>query len=272
MQLLTSGKYYGQQNHEVTHAGFLLSKYDYTVDQTDWHYHENPYFMFVLNGNMIDCNAKHKTLCPTGSLMFNNFQEQHYGAKHSNQAGGFHLELDRKWFEQQGMALTLVEGSMLIEHPEVHFLFMKLYHELMNPDEFSSIAVETITHQICDKLSEATTVIHDHQPKWVDRLKALIHEDSANISLKYLSDQLGVHPVHLSRTASRHLSMNLGDYIRQVKLKNAIPLLLDSNDSLTTIAYQSGFSDQSHFNRVFKSQFSISPGAFRKQIGLNPKC
>lgn len=272
MQLLTTGKYYGQRNYEIAHGGFLLSKYDYTVEKTDWHYHENPYFMFVLHGNMIDSNAKNKTLCPTGSLMFNNFQEQHYGEMHSKQAAGFHLELNRKWFEQQGIMLDIFEGSLLIEHPEVHFLFMKLYHELLNPDKFSSLAVETIGHQICEKLSELNTKTKGSQPQWVSRLKELLHEDSSNVSLKYLSDQLGVHPVHLSRTASHHLSMNLGDYVRQIKLKNTIPLLLDSSESLTEIAYNSGFSDQSHFNRVFKSHFSMSPGTFRKQIGLKPKC
>jgi len=59
--------------------------------------------------------------------------------------------------------------------------------------------------------------------------------------------------------------MSLGEYIRLHKIKKAMPLLLDSNNSLTAIAHQTGFSDQSHFNRVFKAFFNTSPSAYRKK-------
>jgi hypothetical protein len=73
MKILTKGTYYGAKKQEVEINGILLSQYDYFNPRTDWHYHENPYFMYVLQGNMKDCNAQVKTLCPSGSLMFNNW-------------------------------------------------------------------------------------------------------------------------------------------------------------------------------------------------------
>ncbi|MEM6378244.1 MAG: helix-turn-helix transcriptional regulator, partial [Bacteroidota bacterium] len=76
--------------------------------------------------------------------------------------------------------------------------------------------------------------------------------------------QLDIHPVHISRAAPKYLSVSLGEYLRLHKIKKAIPLLLDSNYSLTEIAYQTGFSDQSHFNHVFKSYFNTTPRRFRK--------
>ena len=95
MRVLTKGEYYGNQKSERSFNGVLLSQYSYSADRTDWHYHENPYFMYVLQGNMKDCNKKVQTICPTGSLMFNNWQEVHYGSKHSPKAGGFHLEFEK---------------------------------------------------------------------------------------------------------------------------------------------------------------------------------
>ena len=97
-------------------------------------------------------------------------------------------------------------------------------------------------------------------------LKELLHYDTSNLSLQYLSEQLGVHPVHISRAAPKHLSMGLGEYIRQDKIKKAIPLLLDSNSSLTEISYQLGFSDQSHFNRVFNFYLNTNPNLYRKSL------
>ena len=266
MKILTKGKYYGNQNSEVSFNGVLLSQYTYTGDRTDWHYHENPYFMYVLQGNMKDCNKKVKTLCPSGSLMFNNWQEPHYGSKHSNDASGFHLEFEKSWLEKNGISLSLLEGSQLIQNPKIHLLFAKLYIEFILSDNYSEVSVEVLLLQICDALSNLKEKNSYKNPTWIGGLKELLHYDTSNLSLQYLSEQLGVHPVHISRAAPKHLSMSLGEYIRQDRIKKAIPLLLDSNSSLTEITYKLGFSDQSHFTRVFKSLLNISPSSYRKSL------
>lgn len=266
MKILTKGEYYGDQNAEASYNGILLSRYTYMNPRTDWHYHENPYFMYVLQGNMMDSNKKAKTLCPSGSLMFNNWQEPHYGSKHSNDASGFHLEFEKKWLAQNDISLNVFEGSRLIQHPQVHVLFAKLYREFMHSDAYSKVAVELLLVELCEILSDLKTVhIQDH-PNWIEDLKELLHYNTADLSLDYLSNELNVHPVHISRTASKYLSMGLGEYMRQFKLKKAIPLLLNPANSLTDVSYQAGFSDQSHFNRVFKSHFNMNPSAYRKKL------
>ncbi len=266
MKISTKGKYYGSLNSEMAFNGILLTKYDYHEVGTPWHYHENPYFMYVLNGNMKDCNSKVKSLCPAGSLMFNNWQEAHYGSKHSAEASGFHLEFERKWLKENGIPLNLWEGSQLIENPKLHLLFARLYHEFLISDNYSDVSVEVLLLQICDALSNLKEFNAQKNPNWVDDLKELLHYDTSTLSLDYLSNELNVHPVHISRAASKHLSMSLGEYIRQHKVKKAIPLLLNSKNSLTEIAYETGFSDQSHFNRVFKSIFNINLSTYRKNI------
>ncbi|WP_299246711.1 helix-turn-helix transcriptional regulator [uncultured Aquimarina sp.] len=266
MRILREGTYYGKQNSEVSFNGILLSQYNYTVEKTAWHYHENPYFMFVLGGNMMDCNTKVKTLCPSGSIMFNNWQEAHYGAKHSDQANGFHLEFQQDWFENNGIHMNLLEGSQLIENPKMHFLFAKLYHEFLLSDDYSELSVELLLLQICETLGEIKENDSKNIPDWIIRLRELLHYDTSDLSLQYLSEQLDVHPVHISRAAPKYLSASLGEYIRQHKIKKAIPLILDSSNSLTEIAYQTGFSDQSHFNRVFKSYFDMNPSLYRKNL------
>lgn len=271
MKTLTKGQYYGVKDLEKSFDEILLSQYNYntgrTDNRTDWHYHENPYFWYILNGNMMDCNKKMKTLCPAGSLMFTNWQETHYGSKHSDTAAGFHLEFEKSWLEKHDINLAIFEGSQLIEHPKVHFIFAKLYQEFMHNDVYSKITVELLLLQICDSISELKEKKSTQNiPKWVEHLKELIHFDNSDLDLKNLSEQLGVHPVHISRATSKYLSVNLGEYIRQQKLKRALPLLFNTDNSLTTIAYEAGFSDQSHFNRVFNSVFDMNPSSYRKKL------
>lgn len=266
MNISPKGKYYGLRDTEISFNGILLSRYNYHLDATPWHYHENPYFMFVLHGNMIDRNKKVKSLLPAGSLMFNNWQEAHHGIKHSREAAGFHLEFEKSWFEKNDIQLDLIEGSQFVENPHIHFLFAQLYREFTLADSFSEVSVEVLLLQISEALIDINLNKEKEIPPWVSKLKELLHADPTNLSLKNLSNQLDIHPVHISRAAPKYLSSSLGEYVRQLKLKKALPLLLDSDYSLTQIAYQAGFSDQSHFNRVFKSYLKVNPGKYRRNF------
>ncbi len=154
------------------------------------------------------------------------------------------------------------------EHPN-YTAFCKTISEFLISDNYSEVSVEVLLFQICEALSDLKEIDSQNNPNWVDGLKELLHYDNSTLSLDYLSKELKVHPVHISRVASKYLSMSLGEYIRKHKLKTAIPLLLDANNSLTTIAHRAGFSDQSHFNHVFKSIFNSSPSSYRKIINKN---
>ena len=177
-----------------------------------------------------------------------------------------HLEFEKDWLEKNGISLSLLEGSQLVQNPEVHLLFAKLYVEFVLSDTYSEVSVEMLLLQICDALSNLKEKKTFNIPTWIENLEELLHYDTSVLSLQYLSEQLGIHPVHISRAAPKYLSMSLGEYMRQDKIKKSIPLLLDSNSSLTEISYQLGFSDQSHFNRVFKSYLNTNPSSYRKII------
>lgn len=56
-----------------------------------------------------------------------------------------------------------------------------------------------------------------------------------------------------------------GDYLRDVRLDRAARLLRETRESVAEIAYQTGFSDQSHLQRLFKAKHGLSPLAYRKQ-------
>lgn len=55
-----------------------------------------------------------------------------------------------------------------------------------------------------------------------------------------------------------------GDYLRDLRLERAARLLRESDDSVAEIAHRTGFSDQSHLQRLFKQKHQISPLAYRK--------
>ncbi|MEJ7678356.1 MAG: helix-turn-helix transcriptional regulator [Segetibacter sp.] len=75
-----------------------------------------------------------------------------------------------------------------------------------------------------------------------------------------------MNPSYLSREFSKHFNnLSFGEYIRKLRIEKAIELMRQNKYSLTEVAYLTGFSDQSHFTRIFKQHTGKSPSAYKKQ-------
>ncbi len=107
-------------------------------------------------------------------------------------------------------------------------------------------------------------------PAWAKELKEIIQDQidtNLTLSLKEISQSLNVHPTYLSREFSKYFdNLSFGDYIRKLRIEKAIELMKDPTHSLAEIAYLTGFSDQSHFNRTFKLHTGKNPSHYRKNL------
>ena len=80
--------------------------------------------------------------------------------------------------------------------------------------------------------------------------------------------QIGKHMGMSSRTLTRRLSesgITFRDLIKQSQEKISKDLLKNSTTTVGEIAFQTGFSEQSAFNRAFKRWTGHSPTSFRKK-------
>ncbi len=107
-------------------------------------------------------------------------------------------------------------------------------------------------------------------PEWTKELKEMIQDQmdtNMSLSLQQASDELEINPAYLSREFSKYFdNLSFGDYIRKMRIEKAILLMETTSYSLTEIAYLTGFSDQSHFNRIFKKQTGQNPSTYRKKV------
>jgi len=105
-------------------------------------------------------------------------------------------------------------------------------------------------------------------PIWVNELKSMIQDQidmNLTLSLTNLAESLDVNPAYVSRSFGRYFDdLSFGEYIRKLRIDKAIQLLESTEYSLTEIAYLTGFSDQSHFTRIFKKQIGQVPSEYRR--------
>lgn len=107
-------------------------------------------------------------------------------------------------------------------------------------------------------------------PAWAKELKEMIQDQmdtNMSLSLQQASDELEINRTYLSREFSKYFDdLSFGDYIRKLRVDKAINLIETTQYALSEIAYLTGFSDQSHFNRIFKKQTGQNPSLYRKSI------
>ncbi|WP_439698856.1 chromate resistance protein ChrB domain-containing protein [Mucilaginibacter sp. AW1-7] len=107
-------------------------------------------------------------------------------------------------------------------------------------------------------------------PVWAKEIKEMIQDQidtNMSLSLQQVSEELKINPAYLSREFSRYFeNLSFGDYIRKMRIEKSINLMKTTDYSLTEIAYLTGFSDQSHFNRIFKKQMGMRASDYKKNV------
>lgn len=105
-------------------------------------------------------------------------------------------------------------------------------------------------------------------PAWAKELKEIIQDQiDTNLTLKELSKGLDISPSYLSREFSKHFNnLKFGEYIRRQRIEKAKELMNTPSYTLTEIAYLTGFSDQSHFTRIFKQHTGANPSEYRRKM------
>jgi AraC-like DNA-binding protein len=58
---------------------------------------------------------------------------------------------------------------------------------------------------------------------------------------------------------------SVNNLIRDIKIREAIRLLKDSELNISEIAYNLGFSDPLYFSKYFKKEVGVAPLQYRKQ-------
>ena len=268
--ILKYGEYLGAVNRSFDLDGLKLTETSYRpYSALPSHYHENNYLCFVTRGiysEDFDGNSIH---CTAGDMII------HPPAyKHSNifLAGGvtcLNIELSNEWVERYRLALKTINDLYKVQNPEVALLSSRINREISSRDNFSALAIEGLVIQIFAEIERERNKSFTKSPAWLKKVEEILNDTPASqsVTLRMLASETGMHPVYLSRAFKQHKNKTIGEYFRGLKIKKALDLLINTRLPVSHIAHDCGFSDQSHFTRIFRKYTGTSPGAFRKSAG-----
>jgi AraC family transcriptional regulator len=155
--------------------------------------------------------------------------------------------------------------------PRVAMLGRGLLRELALADDAASLALEGLTLELMSALvrRRGGSAHPGPPPAWLRRVREALDDRFAERELRIadLAAVAGVDPAHLARRFRAHYGTTAGAYLREIRVQHAADALVRSSAPLARIALDSGFADQSHFTRVFRTVYGVTPLRWRALHG-----
>lgn len=191
-----------------------------------------------------------------------------------------------------GTNYYILAGPIAIDYPDISVIdsLIKGYGLSMNIRQRLYAALNSIpiveparTQHLCkllfslvDNLSGASKPTADEMPEAFNEAKVAIpivqkavsyidthyHE---SLRLEHVAAYVGLNPSYFSTIFKRELKINFSNYLTQKRIEEACRLLLQSNHSLSDIAFEVGFENQSYFSQIFREHTGMTPKEYRKK-------
>jgi AraC-like DNA-binding protein len=260
--ILSAGNYFGVERKQDENAGFKLNitRYDPFTEIRE-HYHENAYLSLLINGQYREMTGRREQDMAPGEVIFRPAGYRH--ANHFPGIGGSCLNIEFKpeaLYEQVGK-IMIPAAANIYPAGAFEYLYRLLYCFV------NDLGAGLSEEYLFTWLGAQTDLQLPQRLLWLPKVKAILETElEALHPIAELAARVHVHPVYLARAFKERLGLTPGEYHLKMRLKRALELLFRSNESISAIAYTTGFTDAAHFIRCFRACYQVSPHKFRSSL------
>lgn len=123
---------------------------------------------------------------------------------------------------------------------------------------------------LCREMSHNRSEINRNSISNIREIQSRIENSYfEKISISALAAEYYMSVSYLSHLFKRTTGYAVIEYLTKCRLSQAKKLLLNTQMSITEIAYATGFLDSSNFSRLFKKKYGLSPTEFRKSLAMD---
>lgn len=153
---------------------------------------------------------------------------------------------------------ALSETSVPDREFHMQLLLMQLWLILCEHIRPSAVSPDTSVSKSTERIRRLLSFIHDH---YMEKL-----------TLDDISAEINLCKSECCRFFKKYMRKSLFDYLLYYRIEKSLPLLAQTDLTVTEIAEQTGFSTPSYFTRVFKEQLGCSPSEYRKNNNPEKQC
>lgn len=204
------------------------------------HRHSDAYLALVLEGCYLETSVDGLWRCDPGDLVIHPPFHFHTNTFHRKTAV-LNFQVDHRDAVRHGISeYTVVRPR----HPDI----------LLSHD--------TDVAEVLATLDTALPVKQDGLTGWVAAMASELANDPGQ-RVADLAERLSVSPEHASRKFGQQVTMSPAAFRSECRFKRAFNMLRHTDDSLSEIAHDCGYSDQAHFSRHALSVSGFSPRKLR---------
>ncbi|GAA0550266.1 helix-turn-helix transcriptional regulator [Chitinophaga japonensis] len=260
--VLPTGTYFGEERKQEENACLRvnITRYEPLTGIRE-HYHENAYLSLLINGHYQERHKREDRIVAPGEVIF-----RPAGYDHANHFGGqggscLNIEFRREALQELAPARVLPAKTTLYPPGAFAGLYRLLY--CFVNDLAPGLPEEYLFHW----LAESMAVKVPARLRWLPAVKAILENElDVHHSIASLAARVHVHPVYLARAFKEREGLTPGEYHLQVRVKKAMELLFRTQQSVSAIAYATGFADAAHLIRSFRLCYQVSPHKFRMAL------
>ena len=158
------------------------------------------------------------------------------------------------------IVVKLIEDNRKIHHLDIREIGLSSHH----------LQTRIYLLQILQMLYEAGALTKAETAGNSNMQKELLgyiqNHYTEKITLSMLAEEFHLSEKYISRYFVEHFYLPFSNYVVHLRLTHAKQLLETTEESVTEIALQSGFSNVSYFIRAFKNAYDKPPLKYRKEI------
>lgn len=172
----------------------------------------------------------------------------------------YFLSLDRLPIMKAGRHEALIQAIFL----ELEHYAKKHTPESTNTCNTLTLALATIYHDIYLK-AKASPIVK--KQSFAQDILMYINENYTNsISLEQLSKEFNISSFHISHKFQDVYGVSPINYVIDRRISSAKWLLVNTEDTLTTISLQVGYENTHHFSKLFEKRTGYSPLEYRSRF------
>ena len=152
------------------------------------------------------------------------------------------------------------------EKQVVHRMLDDLLKEQDEPQAYHEDYIHTLLNMALLTIArKIQTPVKPEKRNRITDVISYIHKNyQEDISIDQLAQMSYVSPYYLCREFKRYTNSTIIQYVNVTRVMNAQRMFMETDKNITEISRDTGFSNITHFNRVFKSVMGMTPSNFRK--------
>ena len=98
----------------------------------------------------------------------------------------------------------------------------------------------------------------------ISRVVSIVQRDQQNWpQIGEIAEELGCSRGRLHQVFRQHTGMSPSDYLQRMRIKKSCEVLVESDLSITEVAYELDYANSQHFSRTFRKYLGLAPSDYR---------